>query len=48
MSWCNQIYDADESGPFWKLSSQRALAHQAKASIPGKKINKERVIFILS
>lgn len=42
----DQIYNADESGLFWKLLPQRTLAHQAEASAPGRKMSKERLTFM--
>lgn len=43
----DQIYNADESGLFWKLLPQRTLAHQAEASAPGRKMSKQRLTFML-
>jgi hypothetical protein len=42
----DQIYNADESGLFWKLLPQRTLVHQAEASAPGRKMSKERITFM--
>jgi hypothetical protein len=42
----DQIYNADESGIFWKLLPQKTLAHQAEASAPGRKMSKERLTFM--
>lgn len=47
MQLCHdQIYNADESGLFYKLLPQKTLAHQAEASAPGRKMSKQRITFM--
>lgn len=36
----DQIYNADESGLFWRMLPQKTLAHRAKDSAPGRKMSK--------
>lgn len=41
-----QIYNADESGLFWRILPNKTLAHSGEKSAPGRKISKERVTFM--
>lgn len=41
-----QIYNADESGLFWRLLPTKTLAHFGEKSAPGRKIGKERITFM--
>lgn len=42
----DQIYNADESGLFWRVLPNKTLAHGNEKSAPGRKISKERVTFM--
>lgn len=42
----DQLYNADESGLFWKMLPQKTLAHAKESSAPGRKQNKERITFM--
>lgn len=42
----DQLYNADESGLFWKVLPNKTLAHTAEKSAPGRKISKERITFM--
>ncbi|KAL4104008.1 hypothetical protein QTP88_019321 [Uroleucon formosanum] len=39
----DQVYNADESGLFWKMLPSKTLAAQSEKSAPGHKSNKERL-----
>ncbi|XP_014366598.2 jerky protein homolog-like [Papilio machaon] len=41
-----QIYNADESGLFWKVLPDKTLASSAETSAPGSKVSKERITFM--
>ncbi|XP_066152183.1 jerky protein homolog-like [Euwallacea fornicatus] len=41
-----QIYNADESGLFWKLLPDKTLVHSNEAMAPGRKSRKERITFL--
>lgn len=41
-----QIYNADESGLFWKLLPDKTLVRSKETSAPGHKISKERITFL--
>lgn len=41
-----QIYNADESGLFWKLLPQKTLVHLKETSAPGRKTSKQRITFL--
>lgn len=42
----DQIYNADESGLFWRVLPNKTLAHSNEKSAPGRKISKERITFM--
>ncbi|XP_066258171.1 jerky protein homolog-like [Euwallacea similis] len=42
----HQIYNADESGLFWRVLPKKTLAHFKEKSAPGRKVNKERITFM--
>jgi hypothetical protein len=42
----DQIYNADESGLFWKVLPMKTLVHEKEKSAPGRKISKERITFM--
>jgi hypothetical protein len=42
----SQIYNADESGLFWKLLPDRTLVTSNEKTVPGRKTSKERIIFL--
>lgn len=42
----DQIYNADESGLFWRVLPNKTLAHGNEKSAPGRKISKERITFM--
>lgn len=42
----DQVYNADESGLFWRLLPNKTYVHQAEASAPGRKLAKDRVTFM--
>jgi hypothetical protein len=42
----SQIYNADESGSFWKLLPDRTLVTSNEKTVPGRKTSKERIIFL--
>ena len=42
-----QIYNADESGLFWKMLPDRTLVHAREKSAPGRKISKEKITFLV-
>lgn len=47
MNLCSdQLYNADESGLFWKMLPQKTLAHSKEDSAPGRKQSKERITFM--
>lgn len=41
-----QIYNADESGLFWKLLPDKTLVRRNEATAPGRKSSKERITFL--
>ncbi|XP_018576379.1 tigger transposable element-derived protein 2-like [Anoplophora glabripennis] len=41
-----QIYNADESGLFWKVLPDKTLASSAETSASGSKVSKERITFM--
>lgn len=41
-----QIYNADESGLFWRLLPGKTFVHRNEAQAPGRKISKERITFM--
>lgn len=41
-----QVYNADESGLFYKLLPKKSYVHQAEASAPGRKLLKNRITFM--
>ncbi|XP_053960592.1 jerky protein homolog-like [Anastrepha ludens] len=42
----DQIYNADESGLFWKMFPKKSLVHCKEKSAPGTKMSKERITFL--
>ncbi|XP_050330445.1 jerky protein homolog-like [Bactrocera neohumeralis] len=42
----DQIYNADESGLFWKMFPDKTLVHFKEKSAPGTKMSKERITFL--
>lgn len=42
----DQVYNADESGLFWRLLPHKTFVHRAEASAPGRKLAKDRVTFM--
>ncbi|KAJ8959570.1 hypothetical protein NQ314_006219 [Rhamnusium bicolor] len=42
----DQLYNADESGLFWRLLPNKTLVHSGEKSAPGRKISKERITFM--
>lgn len=42
----DQVYNADESGLFWRLLPNKTYVHRAEASAPGRKLAKDRVTFM--
>lgn len=42
----DQIYNADESGLFWKMFPDKTLVHSKEKSAPGTKMSKERITFL--
>lgn len=42
----DQVYNADESGLFWKLFPRKSYVHQNEASAPGFKVPKDRVTIL--
>jgi hypothetical protein len=42
----SQIYNADESGLFWKLLPDRTLVTSTEKTAPGRKTSKERITFL--
>lgn len=42
----DQIYNADESGLFWRLLPKKTFVHRAEASAPGRKLAKDRITFM--
>lgn len=41
-----QIYNADESGLFWRLLPEKTFVHKNEDHAPGRKISKERITFM--
>lgn len=41
-----QIYNADESGLFWKLLPDKTLVRADEKTAPGRKVSKERITFL--
>lgn len=41
-----QIYNADESGLFWKLLPAKTMVHFKERSAPGRKTSKQRITFL--
>lgn len=41
-----QIYNADESGLFWRLLPEKTFVHKYETTAPGRKLSKERVTFM--
>jgi hypothetical protein len=42
----DQIYNADESGLFWKLLPDKTLVMSSEKSAPGRKADKARITFL--
>ncbi|KAJ8934737.1 hypothetical protein NQ314_013219 [Rhamnusium bicolor] len=42
----DQLYNADESGLFWRLLPNKTSVHSGEKSAPGRKISKERITFM--
>lgn len=42
----DQVYNADESGLFWRMLPNKTLVHQKETSAPGRKISKDRITFM--
>lgn len=42
----DQVYNADESGLFWRLLPKKTFVHREEASAPGRKLAKDRVTFM--
>jgi hypothetical protein len=42
----DQVYNADESGLFWRVLPNKTLVHKNEDSAPGRKISKERITFM--
>lgn len=42
----DQVYNADESGLFWRLLPKKTFVHRAEASAPGRKLAKDRITFM--
>lgn len=42
----DQIYNADESGLFWKLLPDKTLVRVTEKTAPGRKVSKERITFL--
>jgi hypothetical protein len=38
----SQVYNADETGLFWKAFPENSEANKKDSSVPDRKINKER------
>jgi hypothetical protein len=39
----SQVYNADETGLFWKAAPEKIQANKEDSSVPGSKLNKERL-----
>lgn len=42
----HQIYNADESGLYWRCLSEKTLMHAAEKGVPGREISKDRITFM--
>lgn len=42
----DQIYNADESGLFWRLLPKKSFVHREEVSAPGRKLAKDRITFM--
>lgn len=42
----DQVYNADESGLFWRLLPKKTFVHKVEASAPGRKLAKDRITFM--
>lgn len=42
----DQVYNADESGLFWRMLPEKTLVHTHAASALGRKISKKRIMFM--
>lgn len=42
----DQVYNADESGLFWRLLPKKTFVHRDEASAPGRKLAKDRLTFM--
>ncbi|CAG5048130.1 unnamed protein product [Parnassius apollo] len=42
----DQIYNADESGLFWRLLPNKTFVSSTEASAPGRKVSKDRITFM--
>ncbi|CAG4987678.1 unnamed protein product [Parnassius apollo] len=42
----DQIYNADESGLFWRLLPNKTFVSSIEASAPGRKVSKDRITFM--
>lgn len=38
-----KLYNADETGLFWKMLPEKTLAHSKENTAPGRKSSKERI-----
>lgn len=43
----DQLYNADESGLNWKLLPDKTFVHAAEKTVPGRKLCKQRITFML-
>lgn len=41
-----QVYNADESGLFWRMLPQKTFVHRTEESAPGRKMSKDRITFM--
>ncbi|XP_050545073.1 jerky protein homolog-like [Daktulosphaira vitifoliae] len=42
----DQVYNADESGLFWRLLPKKTFVHREESNAPGRKIAKDRITFM--
>lgn len=41
------VFNADESGLYWKMLPDKTYVHQGENSAPGRKLSKERITFLI-
>jgi hypothetical protein len=42
----DQVYNADESGLFWRLLPKKTFVYREESNVPGRKIAKDRITFM--